>query len=716
MVRNFAFFLAVLLTVLFVSPNYSAGEINETALGDSGRMLPLGASIIEPPTQGVTTYEQLQEAIYEGEDVTFGSDIIISEDDVLGLISEHPLQINTGQYSLIVKGIFGIGENISIAGDGVNNPVIVVQDGGFFGVDSCQYQNAPEIRAVSAGGTAISFEQGSECDVTSSTYIKITSEDGIGIKSQIPLQLVMSFIDSGNGSGIVSEEEVSLLFCRVEGSIAVDAPSVVTDTSILISHGATEYSAIRRRILMLKDNYRYVMAIGEEIDYTQFEDRIEPVIFRADDADDIAVMLYTDMDVGQFDTSTGGIFPAYVKQEKWMELCGLLPSQEPHMIINVSDLKIPVFGFAWDAGDFVHIQFRYSEDISNLKLWRSDDDGITWRNVTEFTFDQYDDLYVLDVPLQMYQRSLIFWEVEGGGDSEVIRLEWSDDELNFSIGGDRGGFDRGENVLNVEKKDNNSSSGGSSGSDKRDEARPQSATGLAGGTLTGKPATVAKVDDTIIALPQKQEAEQEPDKADVSSGAVVNSDTLSLSGAELLALIEINQKYINLAHNGMWISLPVQYFADVDINSNYVLTIDLEMHGEDSFYVDFKLNGAELAVKNAPFIVSMPWKDKAVVCITQTGEELDAVVANDVASFLLYNTGTYQLSLKETAVETAAEQEKASDDNTVVQNKDTNLFVPVSVEDNVESQSNSFKVWGIIGVIGTIGLAILMERKRQRSK
>ena len=392
-------------------------------------------------------YKLHEEAGMGAEELELGADIVIPFDKWLHL---EDIRIGTGRYSLITEGYLYLWQGADIYGSGIDGAVVQVEDGGSLNIFNTQYNGTAAISATETGGVALSLSSGSGHYSDESAYVVITAEDGIGILSEIPLELICHYINAGSGSGIVSTEDVSLFLCRVEGeTAAVDAPAVFADTSVIVPQDGDGIETVHRRIKSVFPSLA-VLDIGDPQPEELFADSYyTTVTYSAQGVEDRELLQFVRADIPQIDTSVPGDWLAFPVIEDWMELSGLLPIEEELYAIAVRDLRVPVYWYIDAVFDPSYVFYRYNGAESDpLILWRSDDEGESWQDATDsYDFMLWDEGTLVLIQWVEDDPVWLVWETPDAGESEILVISFSAGTAYGNPGGDRSGIDRGETKL-----------------------------------------------------------------------------------------------------------------------------------------------------------------------------------------------------------------------------------------------------------------------------
>ena len=378
-------------------------------------------------------------------ELVFGADITVPHDKWLNL---ENISIDTGQHSLIVEGHLFVWQGSDIYGSGIDGAVLQIKSGGSLNIFNTQYNSTIKISAVEAGGIALSLYADSQHYSDETSFVLINANDGIGIQTEIPLELICHFISAGSGIGIVSTQEVSLFLCRVEGeAAAVDAPDIFADTSILIPQN--DIVAVQRRIRSVFPNLA-ILDIGDaQPDGLFTDDYYTTVTYSAPGVEDRVLSQFIRAEIPQIDTAEPGYRYIMPVIEPWMELSGLPSITEELFTVAVRDLRVPVYWYTDAVFDPAFIFFRFNgDDESPLILWRSDNEGESWQDATDlYDFDAWGDGTLALIQWQEDNPVWLAWEAPDIGESEILIITFGEDGVDVNPGGDRSGIDRGTSVL-----------------------------------------------------------------------------------------------------------------------------------------------------------------------------------------------------------------------------------------------------------------------------
>jgi hypothetical protein len=117
---------------------------------------------------------------------------------------------------------------------------------------------------------------------------------------------------------------------------------------------------------------------------------------------------------------------------------------------------------------------------------------------------------------------------------------------------------------------------------------------------------------------------------------------VTVSGAQLALMIEVNPEIVSFFNGELRVSLSAQDLADLRLGEDDLLTVALHQTNGQSFTVQFALNGEPLTPTGF-FEVSLPWHGDAISCESESGHVTEAVLYAGRADFSLTETGTYTL-------------------------------------------------------------------------
>lgn len=396
-----------------------------------------------------------------GGTVALGADIELSGNIDYYLSAGNWVTIETRQFSIIVKdwALLSMGGHVRLEGEGVDKPVLTIGNEG-----KLYISGSNEVIATGENGVALCLEGGARYSYyhESRPYFCAKGAGSTAIVSAIELPLEWHTLEApGTGArGIDCSERVSLYFCRVDADgDAVVSPDVTLDTCA-VSPSVPNAKAINRRISKIMPTFSgiYTYEVGTLVELAG--KTIFCSIFLRDERnieDDKSVNIWVEFGGEDRIYDSPGIYSIPVTLRPPLDVFDIVPKDKPPgMDIIVYDPKLPFFNHAkriiYDDYDYYSLSYLYSgESLSLLTLWRSDDDGASWRISWRQGFGENEPFDVrwsggeitLDYRLADIIGEVLFaFEVEGSGGSHVVKLVADDIWTAGTTGGDRDGGDR----------------------------------------------------------------------------------------------------------------------------------------------------------------------------------------------------------------------------------------------------------------------------------
>lgn len=632
----------------------------------------------------VSSYEELQVQLGKNNaSVILDADIIVPADKHISLDNIH---VNTASHGFIVEGTLELGPNLILAGEGVSRPVIEAVSGGCVYVAYSLFAESPQITVTKAEGRALVFREGSKYDPYAYTSLRITAKNGTAIEAEIPLTMDCLFIEASKG--IVSSEKVSLFLSSIQaGNSSVQAPNIVADTCVLSPQPTKNAKIIHRKISALSTN-KMLLGLGEGLPEYWGGALRTTAVLHAEGEEDIRFTTFVKLAAPTLDTEKPGVYPVTVSTETWLNAFDLIPEGMPLFTIEVRDLRIPEFYKSSSYEGKYNLEFLYqAKDKNGLTLWRSDDEGKTWFDVTDSAIMEFNDGSLIltfdkaeDHPVQLA------WEVAGLGESKVIRITWSNYNIGINVGGDRNVGDRGETTLPPRDGGDTETPPPVSGSDPGPAVKPPAAVAPAKSAKITKVKPVVKATTATTKKPAKKSTMPKTKSASVTQGTA--DETVTVTGLRLGVMISANPNYVSFPKGDMRISLPTPYLAGLHLNASDILTIRLYQTDETHFAAFLAVNGSSIDYSyERPFLLSIPWSGEAIACTIDDGAPIDADLESEdgQAVFSLYQTGSYTLT------DTMAAAANAS---------------LSSGEDSADETQSSADKWPLPAII--IGIALLI--------
>lgn len=345
----------------------------------------------------------IQEHCYDGGTVSLGCSITITQpiwyhERYLNVV------INTGEYGLIFDGGMLSNTEIQIIGEGVDLPVVTINDLSSYEEEGSVKNRVLELNITAAGrngdgGTALrisndisgtidlsqKFEQGS---------IRSYGAGAVGIELAMPMVIYCFNAEvSGDSSRVVSAPSGSTLYyCKLyadgSGAAVVDDENIILDTCAAAPiPSESQYRS------------RYLLPESFDIMYLPFPQNGDPSILiymdyikamlslSGGDGYESEKRFFTfNFEYGDFnsvDISTQGKYSVPLRFSSAFQ--GLeLDNMECFLTVEIRDPSLPCieyFGIQNGISKFFFWE-SYDPEIGDVILWRSDDRGENWYNST----------------------------------------------------------------------------------------------------------------------------------------------------------------------------------------------------------------------------------------------------------------------------------------------------------------------------------------------
>ena len=444
-------------------PAFGTGDSDAAHMG-----LSLGVSV-------VCTEEELADWLWEHEEsggkVALGTSIAIT--NTLHVFAAAPTTIDTGRFGIVLEGGYLIDwdGNLSIAGEGVDMPVMELQEPGWIWMDNwntiLQWLQITATGRDGTGGTALRISAVDDTFADTDRledrgHIRSYGRGAVGIEFAAPAEAMASPIEAmgfrvsveGEDSVAVrTDESVRLWFCDLEatgqGAVAASGTDLVLNNCnttpepigvTSIRRQIADISGQRFYLPVKQGNAGYVNDLRDFYTYFNFilsgNDQLSPMTMPMTVVwEDAAYQL--DCNALGETVVSGTLNPA-------LQGYGLEGEFPLEMIIDVRDPAKPCISEVDFHEGYVILTPWKSYDSRNggVLLWYSDDGGENWRDITladNVDWSQFDITYhfgALDAPVQL------FIEEPGVGESNVVTLYQKDGETLGGPGGDRTGTDR----------------------------------------------------------------------------------------------------------------------------------------------------------------------------------------------------------------------------------------------------------------------------------
>lgn len=374
------------------------------------------------------------------------------------------LVIDTGKYGLIFDGAYILGDNLSIIGEGIENPVVDIYDvGGFYWnwINAIHSLQVTAYGRNSKGGIAVRISQ-DDPDPVNLTHVDVEGsiqsygEGAIGVYLAVPLDVfcLNVSVDGADSAAIFTAQDTNLYYCKLNaqgnGAASVTGSGKITLNACAVNPQANNFTSI---------NYSIIDTIGRSLYYpvkqysqhVEYHDYVYTFLLSSSDAR----FSYSDTlfvswlpDPNGIDTQTLGRTALSGRLSPAFQGLGIESQFPLELIVDVRDPTIPCISeinFHENAESvYARLVFwdSYDPDEESFILWRSDDNGQTWYDFTdspELKWDGYDLYYYYG---EITGTILLQLEVIGVGESNVAALRSTDHHVGGGVGGDRTGTDR----------------------------------------------------------------------------------------------------------------------------------------------------------------------------------------------------------------------------------------------------------------------------------
>ncbi len=443
----------------------------------------------------VSSPEELQAWIDEnyeiGGRVTLSASIVLEESlyPPAYLGEDAPLiTIDTGSFGLIFDGgDNGDLANSVITGEGVDCPVVTIIDSVYFwGMNLTLHSlNVTSTGRGGIGGTAVEIVDSiPPRDTTAVGIIRSygTGAVGLQLNTAIDLNCMDIAVEGTDSVAVSASDEITLTFCHLSavGDNARIANRQITLDTCTAYPSAGDLPTITRRICDVFGNLNLVRKQSNTIPYINSE--AWPRLLLVDQDGNFSTLdIYMPLDMSAMDTfdpmKTGvvtlpGILP------DGLQGLGLEDEFSPAYSIHTRDAALPcitTFNFSddwfnwgedWYTGNtWVEAWTDYPEDLQEgYILWRSDDGGSTWYDITEAPNVKWGDIsqqnsssyHLFSLDLDGLQPPIqLQLELPGVGESNIIRINSFEGEYYGDNSGDRDGGDRKLPTNNNNNNNNN---------------------------------------------------------------------------------------------------------------------------------------------------------------------------------------------------------------------------------------------------------------------
>lgn len=464
---SFALFFALALVLCHAAPAFAAASEDTHSAGVVYNEEELAAWLAEHDSTGGI--------------VTLGSVVTVTQYLCIGRYAEAPITIDTGAFGLVFNGGFIDGlERFSITGEGVEMPVLdVLRTGGDYYWEPSRnlILMALNITAVGRdgqGGTALRIlgedSKAFRMDILpdSRGVIRSYGAGAVGIWLDAPADAYCYEVEvfGENSHAVYAPAGARLFYCRLtaqgNSAGAVSGTNLLLDTCA-VSPEPEQAASVNRRVLETSLNQLYLpVKLGEPDPYS-IQKFSNPAFFLSggDGFSDVTRHFAVYWDFDFYDTIDTGVTGKTVIPGKVSPLfsgLGLFDEIALGLTVEVRDPALPCINqvgiFGDGEGRFARLHYWDSFDpqAQNAVLWRSDDEGTSWQDITRSPNILWGG-DCLEFPTQHLKQPVwLQLEMTGTGESNIVILYEKDGITYGGSGGDRTGTDReGVSITGGEK-------------------------------------------------------------------------------------------------------------------------------------------------------------------------------------------------------------------------------------------------------------------------
>lgn len=464
---SFALFFALALVLCHAAPAFAATSEDTHSAGVVYNEEELAAWLAEHDSTGGT--------------VTLGSVVTVTQYLCIGRYAEAPITIDTGAFGLVFNGGFIDGlERFSITGEGVEMPVVdVLRTGGDYYWEPSRNLILMALNITATGrdgqgGTALRIlgedSNAFRMDILpdSRGVIRSYGAGAVGIWLDAPADAYCYEVEvfGENSHAVYAPAGARLFYCRLtaqgNSAGAVSGTNLLLDTCA-VSPEPEQAASVNRRVLETSLNQLYLpVKLGEPDPYS-IQNFSNPAFFLSggDGFSEVTRHFAVYWDFDFYDTIDTGVTGKTVIPGKVSPLLsglGLFEEIALGLTVEVRDPALPCINqvgiFGDGEGRFARLHYWDSFDpqAQNAVLWRSDDEGTTWQDITRSP----DILWgggCLEFPTQHLEQPVwLQLEMTGTGESNMVILYEKDGITYGGSGGDRTGTDReGVSITGGEK-------------------------------------------------------------------------------------------------------------------------------------------------------------------------------------------------------------------------------------------------------------------------
>lgn len=413
----------------------------------------------------------LEEHDSGGGTVTLGNVVTITEYIYIGGHSESSITIDTGNVGLVLDGAVIDGrERLSIVGEGVDVPVVDVLSAGKGNFWEHSWNNVLIMLNVTAtgrddlGGIAmriLGLDSKSFNDESTNEQgvIRSYGTGAVGLWLDIPMDVCCYQVEvfGENSVAVYAPKGANLYYCKLmaegENASTVKGINLLLDTCVA-SPEPEGVKNVKRQILEDSLNQLYLpVKQNERIPYWIYN--FNTIAFFLSGSDEFGEAIrhfsvYWDYDAyDSIDTSIAGKIVISGKVNPVFYGLGVFDNISIELIVEVRDPALPcinrVIIMENDEGRYARLEYwdAFNPEDENAVLWRSDDEGETWQDITHFSEIRWCG-GCLEFPTDNLEHPVLLQlEMVGTGESNIVVLQEKDGVTYGGKGGDRTGTDRG---------------------------------------------------------------------------------------------------------------------------------------------------------------------------------------------------------------------------------------------------------------------------------
>lgn len=444
--------------------------------------LPAAAEEAEPPGESpdvVETAAALADWLTAhkniGGEVRFGATITLTTPIVI-YGNTAPITVNTGGFGLVYAGGSLQVDALSLVGEGVDFPVLTVGSAYPASPFAPSWVTAVQPLFITAtgredkGGTALflTADDGKTPDPAqfrSEGLIRAYGAGAVGLRLAAGTEACCLRVEvSGeNSTAVLALQGAELRYCKLsaegEGAAAARGAGVLLDTCALSPETAEDGVAlVQRRIIDTAGQALYLpVPLHEaELDWLLGPYYSMTYLLSGPEEEAVSLSCVTEWETAKRElvdvTAPGrylvpGVLPAPLQE------LGLEPDFPLVLTVEVRDPAIPcisalALASSADEGNFIRLHAWKSEAwaAEDIILWRSDDEGKSWRDASDdpaLRLQSTEEAHVLLYAYEEITAPIHFQlEVLGFGESNVAIISNKDGHVRLDPGGDRSGTDR----------------------------------------------------------------------------------------------------------------------------------------------------------------------------------------------------------------------------------------------------------------------------------